>query len=650
MSSNNFSKNFESKNNKTSNSFYPLSNNNCNSLNKSLVECLKNKEIKSFYPKKMRKNEKPESCPDVKLNKDAKIYIPTKNRIYTYEFLIRFENAEDCNKTNLLDEESLRHISEMEKTIKEYEKSQSNKKNKSTKCSTSESINSSALNASLSQWGRKDYTKEVQAAEENKKIFEENDKKDNAIKELRGIMNVMTKDNYDEEKIKILQIIENDLKLQEQFLQILYKKVIMESAYIDLYGELCKFLNKKLHQKSSKNEKSSIFREKLIDKCREILKATDYNKYVDEQEQQEKENKIKKLNLGNINLLIQLVKIKMLSKKIVPDCFNHLIKKYQIEEKKFLKVIYAQAIVSLTDKYAMLINSEKDNLKSNEYLKYVEDFFKNLEKIKNDTTLPGHIKYLIINLIEKKKNNYKLSKTEKSRIAKSKKELEEENLYNDNEEETTEEENQEEVNNIEDKEEDKEKEKEKITDQIKNDLSEYKNYVDENGNSNKYPWITTTKLYDKELKSFDDILEGFIIASVDIIDNKRSDIKYVKEYIKELISFYQGLMEDEEKCDLRKKVFSLLELVSDYALDTPDINDVYSYVLFLFIENGIMKIKDLKNIYTESNKDTNIVNKVLKSICQCNKSDEFKKELRKIGFIVENKGAFEWVFSEQKKG
>jgi hypothetical protein len=340
----------------------------------------------------------------------------------------------------------------------------------------------------------------------------------------------------------------------------------------------------------------------------------------------------------------------MLSKKIMPDCFNHLIKKYQIEEKKFLKVIYAQAIVSLTDKYAMLINSEKDNLKSNEYLKYVEDFFKNLEKIKNDTTLPGHIKYLIINLIEKKKNNYKLSKTEKSRIAKSKKELEEEDLYNDNEEETTEEENQEEVNNIEDKEEDKEKEKEKITDQIKNDLSEYKNYVDENGNSNKYPWITTTKLYDKELKSFDDILEGFIIASVDVIDNKRSDIKYVKEYIKELISFYQGLMEDEEKSDLRKKMFSLLELVSDYALDTPDINDVYSYVLFLFIENGIMKIKDLKNIYTESNKDTNIVNKVLKNICQYYKSDEFKKELRKIGFIVENKGAFEWVFSEQKKG
>ena len=577
---------------------------------------------------------------DAKLNINAKVYIPRKNRIYTYEFLIQFETKENCNKTDLLNKDCLMHISKMETTIKEYEKKYPNKN------SISKSINSSTLNVSMIQWGRKEYTKEIQTAEKNKKLFEENDKKDNVIKELREIMNIMTKDNYDEEKIKILEIIENDLKLQEQFLQIFYKKIIMDSTYIDLYGELCKFLNKKLHQKSSKNEKSSIFREKLIDKCREILKATDFNKYVDEEEQQEKENKIKNLNLGNINLLVQLVKVKILSKKIVPDCFNHMIKKYQIEENKFLKVIYAQAIVSLTDKFAMLINSEKDNLKSKEYLKYVEDFFKNLEKIKNDTTLPGHIKYLIINLIDKKKNNYKQSKVEKSRIAKSKKELEKEDLYNDNEEETTEEENQDEVNKIEDK----EKEKEKINDQIKKDLSEYKNYVDEKGNSNEYPWITTTKLYDEELKSFDDILEGFIIASVDVIDNKRSDIKYVKEYIKELISFYKGTMEDEEKCDLRKKVFSLFELVSDYALDIPEINDVYSYVLFLFIENGIMEIKDLKNIYIESNKDTNILNKVLKSIYQCNKSDEFKKGLSKIGFIIENKGAFEWVFSEQKKG
>ena len=566
---------------------------------------------------------------DAKLNRNAKVYIPRKYRIYTYEFLIQFETKEDCNKSDLLNKDCLIHISKMEITIKEYEKKYPNKKNN----------NSSTLNVSMIQWARKENTKEEQAAEKNKKLFEENDKKDNVIKELREIMNIMTKDNYDEKKIKILQIIKDDLKLQEQFLQILYKKVIMESAYIDLYGELCTFLNKKLQQKSSKNKKSSIFRGKLVDKCRNILKATDFSKYVDERDQYEKEIKIKKLNLGNINLLIQMVKIKMLSKKIMPDCFNYLFKKYQNEEKNFLKVIYAQAIISLTDKYATLINSEKDNLKSDEYIKYVEDFFKNLEIIKNDKALPGHIKYLIINLIEKKKNNYKESKCEKSRIAKSKKELEEEEL--NNEDETTEEENQEE---------DKEKKQEIINEEIKKDLIEYKNYVNEKGNSNEYPWIITTKMYDVELKAFDDILEGFIIASVDVIDKKSTDIKYVKDYIKELITFYKGIMDDEEKCNLRKRVVSLLELVSDYALDIPKIIDVYAYVLFILIKNDIMEIKDLQNIFTEKNKDIiKVLNMVLQNLCQYNKCDAFKKELSKIGFIVQNKGAFECVFYEPKK-
>ena len=158
-------------------------------------------------------------------------------------------------------------------------------------------------------------------------------------------------------------------------------------------------------------------------------------------------------------------------------------------------------------------------------------------------------------------------------------------------------------------------------------------------------------MYDVELKAFDDILEGFIIASVDVIDKESNDIKYVKDYINELITFYKGIMDDEEKCNLRKRVVSLLDLVSDYALDTPKIIDVYAYVLFILIENDIMEIKYLQNIFTENNKDIiKDLNMILGNLCQYNKSDAFKKELSKIGFIVQNKGAFECVFDKRKNG
>ena len=56
----------------------------------------------------------------------------------------------------------------------------------------------------------------------------------------------------------------------------------------------------------------------------------------------------------------------------------------------------------------------------------LDEAFAKLEKIKEDPAIPGHVRYSIINLIDKKNNNYKLSEFEKYITAKSKKEIEEE--------------------------------------------------------------------------------------------------------------------------------------------------------------------------------------------------------------------------------
>ena len=65
-------------------------------------------------------------------------------------------------------------------------------------------------------------------------------------------------------------------------------------------------------------------------------------------------------------------------------------------------------------------------------------------------------------------------------------------------------------------------------------MNEYKEFIEEEGNSEKYPWSITTELYDEKLKKFDDILEGYLISSADFIEKKSSNAKYAMEYIKEL--------------------------------------------------------------------------------------------------------------------
>ena len=655
---------------KASSTYYPRGRNfnNSSNLNSNKATETKFEPKKNKNFKKMRKNKNSEKITDMKLNLEAEEHLPNREKLknqekekegkkerekiqqekeekikneykYSYDYLIQFETWEISNGTERIPEEALKHINEMIGHLEEIEifYPKDKIKNNYSNCNTSKSSSSSNISFSMEQWARKDYSKEIQEAEDNKKKFEESDQKDVIKKELRAILNIMTKDNYNETKSKILEIIKENVEYQEQFLEIFILKAVMEKSYAELYAKLCKYLNKALPQKTEKNEKSSIFRDKLIKKCREIFKTKNFDIYIKEKEISEKEIALKKFIIGNVNFMTELIKIKMLSKKIIPDCIDYLFDRYyEIDKEKELKLIFAQSIILFTDKFGTLIHSEKKSLKSEENQKFkesIEKIFIKLEKIKNDKDLPGHIKYLIINLIEKKNNNYRESQFEKSLKAKSKKELEEE-LENK--------EIEKEIEGFEEK----DKEQIEINEKIKKDLNEYKDFIEEEGNSEKYLWNITTELYDVKLKKFDDILEGYILSTADFIEKNNNNTIYAKDYIKELIEYYETKMNEEEKNDLQKRIINLFDIVNDLAFETPKIYDVYSYVIFILIDNNIMEIENLVNFYKEgmNQNDICILNKVFKNICEYDESELFKKKLKKVEFISKNKEVFEWIF------
>ena len=182
-------------------------------------------------------------------------------------------------------------------------------------------------------------------------------------------------------------------------------------------------------------------------------------------------------------------------------------------------------------------------------------------------------------------------------------------------------------------------------------MNEYKEFIEEEGNSEKYPWSITTELYDEKLKKFDDILEGYLISTAEFIEKKTSNVKYAMEYIKELVGYYNEKMNAEEKKDLQKRVFNLFDVVNDLSYETPKIFDVYSYVIYIFIEYNIIEIKNLENIFREEFdiNDISTINKIFLNIYEYHKSDSFKKELKKFRFINENKEIFQWIYSLKDK-
>jgi hypothetical protein len=265
---------------------------------------------------------------------------------------------------------------------------------------------------------------------------------------------------------------------------------------------------------------------------------------------------------------------------------------------------------------------EKKTKKNIRIQKKIEEAFEKIEKIKEDENIPGYIKYNIINLIKKKENNYKLSEFEKYKRAKSKKELEEENK------------NKTDIQNLKEKE---DINQDDINELIKNDLFKYKQLVESEGSSEKFSWEVTTVLYDNKLKKFDSILEGYFMGCLEFIDKiGNANFQYAKDYIKEIVEYYQDKMTETEKKSLINNIYELYEIIKDNSLDIPDIFKIYEYVIALFIESGTVKVIDFKNIFEtklNNDEDTKKLNKMFRNVFNNIKNDIYRDEFYKLQII-----------------
>jgi hypothetical protein len=95
----------------------------------------------------------------------------------------------------------------------------------------------------------------------------------------------------------------------------------------------------------------------------------------------------------------------------------------------------------------------------------------------------------------------------------------------------------------------------------------------------------------------------------------------------------------------------LLELVRDFAIETPTIYDIYSYVIFIFLDNNIMEIPDLEEIINEKEaieEDYKVVSLILEKACEYYNDEDFKEEVANFDFIKNNSKLFKWVYTTEE--
>ncbi len=586
--------------------------------------------------------------------------------IFNIEDIKKFKNWKICNETKLLPKRYIEHIENMK--IIEYERQKTNpikKNNYNMKKNFDKSYNKidkkdnnndtefnrseKAVSNDMEKWGRKDMTKEIAIAEKFMQDIENKRLQDPIKFDLTENLNILTNDNYDDIKKIIFNKIQDNVDNQEKFLDVLFMKAVNEKHYVRLYAKLCKDLDKELPQKKEKTDNkispnknappSSLMRNKLVDKCREIFKIDDnekLNEYIKSKDKDEQNQKIKKFVLGNVNFIGELINVQLLSKKVVFNCIKNLFQRYEKNEEIDTKNYNLEAIIILTDKFGTLVKNSiiKEDV-SLEYNSKINEIIEKLDNIQKNTTLPGYIKYKIINLIEKKKAGWEETLFEKNMIAKSKAQV------------LNEYESQKNLNSKINNEKGKMLNQEEINNKIEKDLKNWKEFIEDGENIKNYDWEIISNMYGEKAQcSLADILEGFVENCIDFASNEKN-IEYANQYLNELISYYSESLSNTEINKIVEKVIELFSGIANLALDNNNIFDIWANIIIQLVTNKILNYE----ILDEISKKNDIIDEDYKGIFKTFKiiykfNPKYKNLFETLKIVNDHKDLYEKIINE----
>ena len=282
-----------------------------------------------------------------------------------------------------------------------------------------------------------------------------------------------------------------------------------------------------------------------------------FDEYIKVKNKEDRNIEIKKIFLGNINFMTELIKIEILSKKIGPNCLINLYNRYQkVHLDEVMRELTIEGLILFTEKFGRIIYKKIKTIKEEylkEYLSVIDDIFEKLKNIKKEEGLSRYIKDSIINLEEKRKNNFLTNKIYISQDS--------------------------------------------INLRMKIELQDYKDSLNTNKKEKeKYDiWKETTFIIYKRItyritfgKIFGDILEGFFVNAGEIMKEEENP-EYLQSYLCELIDYYYKNFSKKNIIELSKRLINLFsDLIINIGLDIPNIYDIYSYTLHLFMEYNLM--------------------------------------------------------------
>ncbi|XP_027905523.1 eukaryotic translation initiation factor 4G-like isoform X1 [Vigna unguiculata] len=223
-------------------------------------------------------------------------------------------------------------------------------------------------------------------------------------RQLKAILNKLTPQNFDKlfEQVKEVNI-DNAITLIGVISQI-FEKALMEPTFCEMYANFCLHLASELPDFSEDNEKIT-FKRLLLNKCQEEFergereeeeanKADEGEVKQSTEEREERRVKARRRMLGNIRLIGELYKKKMLTERIMHECIKKLLGQYQDPDEENI-----EALCKLMSTIGEMI----DHPKAKEHM---DAYFERMKLLSINMNLSSRVRFMLKDAIDLRKNKW----------------------------------------------------------------------------------------------------------------------------------------------------------------------------------------------------------------------------------------------------
>ncbi|CAL1388872.1 unnamed protein product [Linum trigynum] len=224
-------------------------------------------------------------------------------------------------------------------------------------------------------------------------------------RQLKAILNKLTPQNFEKlfEQVKAVNI-DNAVTLTGVISQI-FDKALMEPTFCEMYANFCYYMAGDLPDFTEDNEKIT-FKRLLLNKCQEEFERGEREQEEANKADEEGETKLsaeareeRRVNarrrmLGNIRLIGELYKKKMLTERIMHECIKKLLGQYQNPDEEDV-----EALCKLMSTIGEMI----DHPKAKEHM---DAYFDRMSKLSNNMKLSSRVRFMLKDAIDLRRNKW----------------------------------------------------------------------------------------------------------------------------------------------------------------------------------------------------------------------------------------------------